>query len=310
MKKLTLALVIGMVTLSLYACDDALTESGVVTQSALSGEQVSESGGFLFPEGTTAWIVEDEGEKSFIRYVLPETHRLLAKVADNVPGLAGQVLRTPGGDITCTCTAGTGSCDPFCASGGGREICGCIMDGCTTCVGEQSRMMDTDRGMTRVPFQETAIVDLNAGISVAMADDLELLRCPSSVLFEDEEILASLQAYVGRYQRTNVEEARRARPDALPDNYSMVPLNVYGNLVWVPFEKNLSTSAFFSALTMSAAAAREGSAWDWRTPGGGGGSCSCSSGGGGCEYGSGCLPLIGCAEWCTSDGCNGCTLHN
>lgn len=301
MKRFVFTLMIGIAALALYACEDALTDAESTPQLSVAGEQTAPSGGFLFPEGTDVGIHEDESGKRFIRFELPESHRLIGRVDPSFPGLGGQVMRTPGGDITCTCTGGSGDCEPFCAGSGDERTCGCRIDpDCSQCLIEQSRMMQTDQGLVRVPFEEAVIANLGVGIRFVVNEaDLASLSCPTSALFEDPEILAELQEYVGYHQRHNVEEARAARTrEELPDNYVMAPVNVYGNLVWVPVEKGTSLAVSLGRVVRGEA----------KTPGGGG-TCSCSSGGGSCQHFRESIPLIGWAEWCESRGCSSCTLH-
>lgn len=300
MKRLSLLLAVCVLVFT--GCEHSITETQVAPSLNVSNQQVNESGGFLFPQGTAAWVVEDEGDTPFIRFRLPETHRLLAKVAEGVPGQAGQMMRAAGGDITCTCTEGSGGCSPFCGSGPGGTVCGCALDAnCTTCIAEQSQGMHTGSGDPPVLFEETAIIDLKAGVSFVVTEEERLgLRCASSVLFDDPEILAAVQQYMEMHQMHKVEEARAAKSRAdLPDPYIMAPLNVYGNMVWVPVEKGTSISVALSEVVWNAQKGIIGES-----------SCTCDSGGGGCTYKKRGVPGIGWVEWCEAENCSVCTLHN
>lgn len=301
MKRFVLTLMIGISTLVLYACEGSLIDADPVPELSIAGEQTASSGGFLFPAGTSVSLQTDEVGTKRIHFELPEDYYMVGRVDASFAELGGEVLKAESGDITCRCTEGSGGCTPFHAQGPGGEIWGCALDGgCAECVGSRSRVMEIEGREVRVPFEETAIVNLEVGIRVVTGhDELEELRCASSVLFEDPEVLAHLQRFAGQFQIDNVEEARTAATRAaLPENYLMAPLNVYGNLVWVPVQRGASLSVTLSQVV-----------WEAERTIGGGGSCSCSEGSGDCTYYRESIPFVGYAEWCGSDGCVACTLH-
>ncbi len=80
MERLALILTIGIATVALYACEDTLIDAEPAPQPSLAGEQPAPSGGFRFPEGTAATIISDESGREFIRFQLPEGHRLVGRV--------------------------------------------------------------------------------------------------------------------------------------------------------------------------------------------------------------------------------------
>lgn len=299
MKRFTLNLMIGISTLTLCACEGSLIDAEPIPELSVAGEQTLSTGGFLFPEGTSVSLAGDKGRER-IHFELPEGHYMVGRVEASFSKLGGEVLKVPGGDITCRCPEGSGGCTPFHAQGPDGEIWGCVLDGnCSECVGARSRMMPVEGEWVRVPFEETAIVDLAAGISTVVTKEQEAgLRCASAVLFEDPEVQAGLERYLKKHRTRDVEQLLAAQSrDELPESYQMVPLNVYGNLVWVPIERGTSFSAWMSELVWEAA----------ETPGGG--SCSCSEGGGSCTHQRRSVPFLGYAEWCESNGCSACTLH-
>lgn len=302
MRRFALTLMIGVSTLVLYACEGSLIDADPVPELSIAGEQTASSGGFLFPAGTSVSLQTDEVGTKRIHFELPEDYYMIGRVDASFPELGGEVLKAESGDITCRCTEGSGDCMPFRAGGGGQEVWGCIFgDGCNECLGTRSRLMLVGDDWVRVPFEETALVDLSAPRikTVVTKEEAAGLRCASSVLFEDPEVRDHLIQFMGKYQSRNVAQLRAAGSRAeLPESYQMVPFDVYGNLVWLPVLRGSSVSAFMSELVREAA----------RTPGGGG-SCNCSEGGGSCIHESQSVPFIGYAEWCESDGCSACTLH-
>lgn len=300
---MTISLVVSL-ALVLGACDQVT--KGI---SAGSGEQVAlQSGeglppnGLVLPVGTAITEHMDEAGKPFIRFILPDSHRLIGFHESELRG-EREIVVASRGEVTCNCTEeDEEGCSPIHASGGGKEIIGCIFGGCTRCVGTV-----TTPGEGR-PLMDVDVIPADHTISIVMSqEEADALECPTAALFEVDFVQEALGRFANRMQRTNVDAARAAQNvGELPEGYEMVPIDLFGRLVQVPIESSMAhVTLFVRELVMAEENVRVGGA----TPTGDGrASCRCNSGPDGCDYESQSIPFIGMAEWCEAGPCMSCTL--
>lgn len=290
-------------SIALYACTDAAQpDRPNLSEPSTLSEPQPLFDGIVLPVGTELRDGVYDNGKPFIRFQLPEGYKLVGKIGDGDVGYEAR-LET-GGDITCECTSGDGECLPFHAEGSGEEAVGCIHRGCTTCLGTVSGNLQSDEGTRGPIFSDAVVLSMNENVGLVNGiDELNSLACFKPWVLEVEPIREEVNQFISEMRGSDAHEvASAANRDELPDEYRMLPVNVFGTLVITPVSKELSSFEMLlgGETFQPAKEAIEG----------GRGSCSCSDedGNGECKHVKESIPILGSVEYCDPSGCDACTL--
>jgi hypothetical protein len=275
------------------------------------------SNGVVLPAGTVLSDAADASGRPYIHFRLPEGHKLVSAAAATENG-GGGVLEEEGG-ITCTCTEGTGGCSPFRAQGPGGSAIGCSMDSrCTKCEQAVTSLDRTGAGVRLRTDRAADILHVAAGISfVTDPEELEALSCPGRAAFAWEGFGRGISEFLDGVQLDGRAAVRAATSrEQLPDNYTMMFINVYGKVLRVPVQRGMSLSEQVANVFFSLARAGAGQQGAASMDEGSGGvveedgktTCKCLSGSAGCSYQRKSAPVIGYAEWCDAKGCDSCQM--
>ncbi|MGA0559914.1 hypothetical protein ACO2Q8_24850 [Larkinella sp. VNQ87] len=246
--------------------------------------------GLLLPKGTRIFKDKSDPEGGVL-FTLPEGYKLVGNDPSGARLLAG-------GKINCKCTKGSG-CSPYIASLGNKVSKGCAMsDGCTTCLQTVSAF---EEGEQKVAMTDLDIVNFNDELHfVVTKEEFVQLKSPTTALMNLPEVKKSIADFVSGYQKDDLAAVRNAKTsEELPANYTYIPLSVYGRVILVPVQANitLAASPIWNQLLKSAPNGRIAAA-----------SCKCESGSSGCKLTSGSI-LVGQAKWCEAGRCTSCSLY-
>lgn len=270
----------------------------LVTSSNVFGDSL-----FIFPEGTLLWIANDH-----LCYDLPDNYLLLTNTLELYEdGTEEMVVKSSNqGSITCNCTEGKG-CDPFVMQG----VSGCTPKStCTKCEITQESSTGGTSGLKSVKnIIEEIVLDgvvVNFNIPNRFYSDLisfdidalPLLKSPKSFIFENEDVMQRLTDLFRGYNSEEDDAILiQCNKDNLDDRYAYVPTRFLGYLIFLPLNKQVSTSAHYASL-----------------PGGTGNvlnddnyTCTCESGQNGCTLQSKWTPC-GKIYYCDSGNCTKCKM--
>lgn len=273
------------------------------------------SNGVVLPAGTVVADARDVTGRPYVHFRLPEGYNLVSAPAG---AESGAILEEEGG-LTCTCTEGTGGCNPFRAEGPAGTVIGCTMkEGCTKCEQEVSALDRSTAGVRLRVDGATDILHLAAEISfVVDPEELDALSCPGSAAFAWDGFGRGIAEFLAGVQMADRAALRAATTrEQLPASYTMMFVNAYGKVLRVPVQRGTTLSEWVAGVFFSLprpGAAQPGAASTDETSGGveeeeGKTTCKCLSGSSGCTYQRKSAPLIGYAEWCDAKECDSCQM--
>lgn len=301
-----IVLAIGALACLAYAGCDTQQADAPVPEMAVADLP---PGMLALPAESETWRETTEG-KTTLWFRLPDTHALMGQVESG--GGIG-VQRAPGGGVTCTCTDGDGGCSPFEANAGGKKWVGCAIDPdvCTEC--EMSAEALVAEGQPAARLLEPVVVEEGRPIKVVETHaEADALRCGSATLLRDPETVRAIAEYVRPFQGPDLPSFLATDPDLPGDDVVTAPIDVYGNVLWVPvhlrWEDTTDDAVDWptSELMWDRYVVSEEPESVEAVPGDG--PCTCLSGGGGCTYRRESAPFIGNIRFCDAQGCNSCRL--
>lgn len=269
----------------LLGVESANSQITLTTNLAIEGQRIT------LPPGTT--LQKIEGNSNTLTYVLPDGYKIVGQNSN------GKARLTASGSITCTCTVGKG-CSPYVASLGSNTSMGCAKTGnCTKC---NMSFGSTRIGTTDEMLSNVEIINFNEPIHfVTTKEELKILISPSQTMMELEEVRQEVVSFAKGYQVDDLEALNKSSgPDDLPSAYTYIHLNVFGRVILLPVQKDLTLSAnpmVNELLRDDTNNARVAVVYK----------CKCNNGTSGCKLNTGSL-LLAKAVYCDAGACTSCTL--
>lgn len=304
---LGLALLPALVT----ACEsrEGADADPIAPSVARSGRPHGQPLPLTLPSGTMLHEVREVDGTVRLIYVLPPTHRLVAaRMVDGEWRSTGEFHRA--GELVCSCEKGKGGCSPF-RLPTNPPIIGCAMGSCDRCVGENRPARLVNGRWIADAADDVDIIDVSRGISlVSDVGEAESLRCARAPFMVHPAVLDSIRHHVGQWlgaaDRTALTAA--AASDALPPEYELVPLAVYGRLIRVPMRRASTIHQSLMDPRLRERPALRDAAGPLPESASSAAVCRCHNGPSGCKYQRRFIG-IGHAEWCEAYDCSQCGLE-
>jgi len=290
-------------TLTFFACNEndiSVRELNEVTDTDII-RSILENGqkGIPFPEGST---VQKTNVDNFT-ISLPNGYFYVVKDINSSKSLSPQTQLLSALSVTCSCTKGSG-CSPVKY----EDDYYCVMNsGCQTC------SMSTTKPSISNGSEVVLLGLVNKNVGITLISDQELPKYKKGDLINHENFIKNKEvihgnAFTELFELSEVKKyfaklGQDYKENMIkPNSYAF--LNVYGNLMLVPylsnsvnFEINDVTyeAKSFQAATLELAAAKI--------------SCICSKGSG-CTKKKYSIPFVGTAYYCDAGNCIKCTLND
>lgn len=205
--------------------------------------------------------------------------------------------------VTCTCTEGSG-CNP--SKYKGKYSC-TMTDGCSACTKETDAITHGGKsnGKTKIVTVH-GLVDFNAGITwvtpaysgtdqkdMFLSLEEESFGNAFPELFEVAKVKAGLKRFLNEFYDNEIPDFLLDNSQDVPEGYSYVLMNIYGNLGALPFPshllegKRVGPGAYIG--------------YDDKV------TCECLSGSSGCTYDT---AGMGQVKYCDAGDCTSCKLKD
>lgn len=278
---------LGIIYFVGVGCQETLADYGGLRKTTTSLNKVK------IPEGTEINKISEN--QSYLD--LPEDIFFVASKTNAKNSRVG-IMALGGAGVRCKCTEGSG-CNPTVM--GGDYAC-VMTTGCTSCDLSTSRVGDLDSSFDDELVRVKGLVDYNQGITFlteSLSRDMmqnaffstkdKTYGSAFDELFELEKVRNGILEFYSLIYEGNIPQFILDNDKELPDGYSYVAVNIYGNVAVMPFPNKKIEQQNRMAVVMDFSV---------------GISCKCHEGSGCKKKSAG----MGSVKYCDAGDCTDCEL--